>query len=715
MTVASDVQDVTYNADGSTVAFPLPFYFLRDADVRADRIDATGASVGLVLGTDFSLSGAGDPAGGELVTFATIATGNTLHIYRDVPATQETQYQQNDPFPAKTTEKALDKLTMLIQRNGALVGTGIRYPFGERQLNAVLPPAPSRENRALGFDNKGEPFMIDLTIGSVAAPVVSSVANLRLVSRDTATTAFVTSYYGDGKSGGGQYFQRHYTAPAGWENGGTQITGADGGGWELVLSGPPSIEHFGCVGDDMHDDTLALRAAIAACYQLEVPQPAVAYRLTDTITIHKPTRFLGYGVSLYTIPVSSGSSPRGPGSWFHLAHSGIGFRIEPGTTSLPWVLGVCFDLIGTYRDHPEPNGAAAWAPTVSDFDFFFDNAADCEITNSVLWNPYRGIGVTGSAGGRHYFRNIRGQPFYQGIVFDCSEDIDYVENIHFWPFWSLAPGVIAYTLANLNALTTARADGIRVTNFFSIAHAIGWFFTQNATYGNTYKAKGINLDFDNGACGILMDPACGTNGFPGVTAQLTNVTMQGGYNYPTPGGPASSGIDLRGRGYQIHIDQVDVQGFGGAALTMSGPNGILSVRDLRSSFYNQNNLGNAGVFVGSGNELSIDGRWELSDQYGAAQFTVVPGGHMRLPQYSFQLYATTDSTGHVTAQLRAKGVLPTSYKAVTIGGTTTICNSVSSQLSGVNASVTFQVMDPKTESPVANTNVGLMVDVTYEI
>lgn len=156
MTVASDVQDVTYATDGVTVVFPIPYYFLRNADVRADRIDAFGVAAPLTFGTDFTLTGAGNPAGGALTTINVITAGYTLHIYRDVPATQETQFQQNDPFPSKTTERALDKLTMLNQRAFGLISTGIRYPFSEFGTNAVLPAAAARGGKALVFKSTGE-------------------------------------------------------------------------------------------------------------------------------------------------------------------------------------------------------------------------------------------------------------------------------------------------------------------------------------------------------------------------------------------------------------------------------------------------------------------------------------------------------------------------------------------------------------------------------
>ncbi|MDI9684319.1 hypothetical protein [Burkholderia cenocepacia] len=156
MTVASDVQDVTYVPDGATVVFSIPFYFLRNGDVRADRVSVGGVVTPLIFGTDFSLTGAGNPNGGVLTTFDVLTAGGALHIYRDVPATQETQYQQNDPFPAKTTERALDKLTMLVQRAFGLISTGIRYPFVEFGMNAVLPLAAVRARKALVFKSTGE-------------------------------------------------------------------------------------------------------------------------------------------------------------------------------------------------------------------------------------------------------------------------------------------------------------------------------------------------------------------------------------------------------------------------------------------------------------------------------------------------------------------------------------------------------------------------------
>ncbi|MCL4661388.1 hypothetical protein L0Z16_19380 [Burkholderia multivorans] len=123
MTVNSSTHSVTYNGDGSTTDFPIPFYFLLNEDIEAS-LAKDGAGTDLVFGTDYFLSGAGLPGGGTLTMFVAPATGYQLVIERQVAITQQREYQQNDPFPAKTTEKALDKLTMICQQIAAIFGSG---------------------------------------------------------------------------------------------------------------------------------------------------------------------------------------------------------------------------------------------------------------------------------------------------------------------------------------------------------------------------------------------------------------------------------------------------------------------------------------------------------------------------------------------------------------------------------------------------------------
>lgn len=162
MTVESSVQDVTYETDGVTLKYAVPFYFLDNAHVYADFVDTAESSTSLVNGTDFSLTGAGDEDGGSLTLAATKAVGFKLHIYRIVPVTQEAAYQQNSAFPAKTTETALDKLTMIAQQLESAVENSIRYPLVEYGTDGTLPLASDRANTVLAFDSDGAQTLVPM-------------------------------------------------------------------------------------------------------------------------------------------------------------------------------------------------------------------------------------------------------------------------------------------------------------------------------------------------------------------------------------------------------------------------------------------------------------------------------------------------------------------------------------------------------------------------
>lgn len=118
MTVASTDSYIQYNGDGVTNTFQIPFYFLLNSDISAIVGDGGGEARELIYGLDFSVSGGGDPEGGFATFNEKFATGFYLLIYRSPPVTQETKYYENGKFPATSHEKALDKLTMLIQGIG---------------------------------------------------------------------------------------------------------------------------------------------------------------------------------------------------------------------------------------------------------------------------------------------------------------------------------------------------------------------------------------------------------------------------------------------------------------------------------------------------------------------------------------------------------------------------------------------------------------------
>ncbi len=119
MTVQSEISSVTHACDGVTTAFPVPYRFLVNTDLVVTLIEPSGDEeirTVLTLGTDYMVTGAGADAGGTITTAVDYPVGDQLEIVRDVPLTQLTEYQPSGPFPAKSHERALDKVTMITQQ-----------------------------------------------------------------------------------------------------------------------------------------------------------------------------------------------------------------------------------------------------------------------------------------------------------------------------------------------------------------------------------------------------------------------------------------------------------------------------------------------------------------------------------------------------------------------------------------------------------------------
>lgn len=157
MTVSSSTAKVSYAGNGSTTVFAVTFRFLANSHVVATLRDANGAETTWVENTNYTLSGAG-AASGTLTATVAPASGETLVITRDVPRTQETDYGENDSFPAETHEQALDKLTMLAQQVDETVARAFVVPISDTAPSLEMPIDSLRASKFLAFDATGRPI-----------------------------------------------------------------------------------------------------------------------------------------------------------------------------------------------------------------------------------------------------------------------------------------------------------------------------------------------------------------------------------------------------------------------------------------------------------------------------------------------------------------------------------------------------------------------------
>jgi len=156
MTVSSTTSKVSYTGNGSTTAFAVPFYFLAAADLQVILRSGTTETV-QVLTTNYTVSGAGNEAGGTVTMLVAPAAAVTVTIRRNIAATQETDLLPNDRLPAESLETALDKVTMLTQQLGEESARSLKFPASDAAMSAQLPVAAARASKVLSFDSSGNP------------------------------------------------------------------------------------------------------------------------------------------------------------------------------------------------------------------------------------------------------------------------------------------------------------------------------------------------------------------------------------------------------------------------------------------------------------------------------------------------------------------------------------------------------------------------------
>jgi hypothetical protein len=270
MAVQSDISRISYAGNNSTsTSYAVPFVFLENDHLKA--IAKTSAGVESVV-TLTNHTGAGDVNGGTVRTAVAVPATSTLTIFRDVPITQTTIYQEGGDFPAASHERALDKLTQISQQNARQIGSAVRFSEAT-QLNPINPPV-SATPHVLTTVNGGAPTWE--TVPSVSFP--DSLNALTDATTVNAADELIVQQGGITKRATAAELMNN--APV------TAISTTTARPLADRFRDAVNVKDFGAVGDGVADDTAALQAAINAATGL-VYIPKGVYLSSQELNVDK--------------------------------------------------------------------------------------------------------------------------------------------------------------------------------------------------------------------------------------------------------------------------------------------------------------------------------------------------------------------------------------------------------------------------------------------
>lgn len=178
MSVTTTTNKVLLNGDAVTVAFGFPYLFFEDTNLLVYVNDINGVPILKTIGVHYTVSGAGSVSGGTI----TFTLGNTppagvknVIIIRDLPILQPTTYPENNKFPAISHERALDRVTMIVQQLAERIGRQPVLPVSWPGGTIELPYGPTVAGYSFRWNGTGDALELFLpsSAGVYADPITT--------------------------------------------------------------------------------------------------------------------------------------------------------------------------------------------------------------------------------------------------------------------------------------------------------------------------------------------------------------------------------------------------------------------------------------------------------------------------------------------------------------------------------------------------------------
>ena len=169
MTISNVTEKTQYTSTGQTT-FAYTFKILADADILVVTTNlTTGVDTTHNLTTDYTVTGAGNDSGGNVVFNTATTSGHRVTLTRSMALTQTTDLVTQGGFSADVLETSLDRLTMFAQQLTYSIKKGLETPTSDTSTIDDLPTQTARADKFLAFDSSGNPIAAASVTGSAAS------------------------------------------------------------------------------------------------------------------------------------------------------------------------------------------------------------------------------------------------------------------------------------------------------------------------------------------------------------------------------------------------------------------------------------------------------------------------------------------------------------------------------------------------------------------
>ncbi|MHB9035748.1 MAG: glycosyl hydrolase family 28-related protein [Armatimonadota bacterium] len=242
-----------------------------------------------------------------------------------------------------------------------------------------------------------------------------------------------------------------------------------------------NVRNSGALGDSMTDDTAAFQAALDSVKSAgggTVHVPAGNYLIGTHLTIPEDVTLEGAFRASISIKNNFDSLTQP-----NLFQGSVLLAVEGqgNADGQPFIsMSKNSTIKGIAIFHPQQSATAPMAYPWA----IRGNGVGNSIIDVELINPWQGVDFATNPCGRHYIRGLYSQPIRLGIYVDQCTDVGRIEDVHFWPFWTIDANspVRAYSSAYGTGFRFGRTAREVLQGCFCYGHNTGFHFVRGVEW-----------------------------------------------------------------------------------------------------------------------------------------------------------------------------------------------------------------------------------------